>query len=196
MTRQALAALFAALALLPGAARAQTPPSPATARSFDLPSLDELRATRERPLFSPSRRPDVETAAAPEAAPVEESPDSLPFELTGVVLGSETAIAILRNRDTQETVQLRRGETLEAWSIEEIAPRHVVLRQEDRQVRLELFPLKPEGSAAVPPRLVPPTIRPNLNRMESPQLRRSAQPGNAQRRPVRRLAPPRQQRSP
>jgi type II secretory pathway component PulC len=195
MNKQALAGLFAMLALLPCAARAQTPPSQAPVRSFALPPLEELRATRERPLFSPSRQPYIETAA-PEASLVEASPDSLPFELTGVVLGSGTAIAILRNRDTQETVQLRRGEAVEAWSIEEIAPRHVVLRQEDRQVRLELFPQKPEGSAAVPPNLVPPTIRPNLNRMESPQLRRSAQPANPQRRPQRRNPPPRQQRSP
>ena len=189
MNKQAFAGVFIVLALLPGAAGAQTPPSPAPARSLAMPPLDELRATRERPLFSPSRRPDVEPAAAPPAAPVEESPDTLPFELTGVVLGSETAIAILRNRDTQETVQLRRGETLEDWSLEEVAPRHVVLRQEDRQVRLELVPAKAaEASAAAPP--APPMARQNVNRVNTPQFRRSAQPNSPQRRPNRRGVPP------
>jgi type II secretory pathway component PulC len=190
MNKSTLTGLIALLALLPCAAGAQSPPANAPVRSFALPPLEELRATRERPLFSPSRRPD-EAAGGPEAGPVEESPDSLPFELTGVVMGTDVAIAILRNRDTQETVQLRRGETLEAWSIEEIAARHVVLRQEDRQVRLELFPAKAEGSAGAPPSpLASQSMRPNRNRVNTPQFRRSAQPNSHQRRPPRRGTPP------
>jgi type II secretory pathway component PulC len=190
MIRSAITPMLVTLALLPCAAGAQSPPANAPVRSFALPPLEELTATRERPLFSPSRRPDVE-APGPEAGPVEESPDSLPFELTGVVMGTDMAIAILRNRDTQETVQLRRGETLEDWSLEEVAPRHVVLRQEDRQVRLELFLPKAEGSAAPPPPPSPsPVMRPNPNRLNTPQFRRSAQPNNAQRRPGRRGVPP------
>jgi hypothetical protein len=189
MSKSTLTGILALLVLLPCAAGAQSPPANAPGRSFALPPLEELRATRERPLFSPSRRPD-ETAVGPEADLVEESPDSLPFELTGVVMGTDVAIAILRNRDTQETVQLRRGETLEAWSIEEIAARHVVLRQEDRQVRLELFPAKAEGSAAVPPSpLASQSIRPNPNRVNTPQFRRSAQPNSHQRRAPRRGTP-------
>jgi hypothetical protein len=190
MNNSALAGLFALLALLPCAAGAQSPSTDSPVRSFGLPPMEDLRATRERPLFSPNRRPDVETAEAPEAAPVEENPDSLPFELTGVVMGTDTAVAILRNRDTQETVHLHRGETLEAWSIEEIAPRHVVLRQEDRQVRLDLFPAKPEGSTGAPSPASP-IARPNLNRIEPAQPRQSAQPRNPQRRPVRRGPQPR-----
>jgi type II secretory pathway component PulC len=190
MTKNALAGLLALLALLPAAAAAQNAPADAPVRSFALPPLEELRATRERPLFSPNRRPD-EAAPGPEAELVEESPDSLPFELTGVVMGTDVAIAILRNRDTQETVQLRRGETLDAWSIEEIAARHVVLRQEDRQVRLELFSVKAEGSAMPPPSpLASQSMRPNPNRVNTPQFRRSGQPNSQQRRPPRRGTPP------
>ena len=191
MSKIALTGLLAMLALLPCAAGAQTPPAKAPVRSFGLPPLEELRATRERPLFSPGRRPDAEAAAGPEAGPVEESPDSVPFELTGVVMGTDMAIAILRNRDTQETVQLRRGEALEDWSIEEIAPRHVVLRQDDRQVRLELFPAKAEASATPPP--TPSVTRQNVNRVNTPQFRRSAPPNSPQRRPGRRGVPPQRQ---
>ncbi len=89
------------------------------------------------------------------SSPVEENPESLPFELTGVVMGADVAIAILRNRDTQETVHLRQGEALDAWSLEEIAPRHVVLRQDDRQVRLELFLPHPEGGGTPDPAALP-----------------------------------------
>jgi general secretion pathway protein N len=194
MSRAGLTGLLAMLALLPCAAGAQSPPTNAPVRSFALPPLEELRATRDRPLFSPGRRPDAEATAGPEAGPVEESPDSVPFELTGVVMGTDMAIAILRNRDTQETVQLRRGEALEDWSIEEIAPRHVVLRQEDRQVRLELFPAKAEASAAAPP--TPAMTRQNVNRVNTPQFRRSAPPNSPQspqRRPGRRGVPPQRQ---
>ena len=190
MSKMALSGLLAVLALLPLAAAAQSPPANAPVRSFALPPLEELRATRERPLFSPNRRPD-EAAPGPAAEVVEESPDSLPFELTGVVMGTDVAIAILRNRDTQETVQLRKGETLDAWSIEEIAARHVVLRQEDRQVRLELFPAKAEGSGTPPPSpLASQSMRPNPNRVNTPQFRRSAQPNSHQRRPPKRGTPP------
>jgi general secretion pathway protein N len=183
------------LALLSSAADAQSPPANAPVRSFAMPPpLEELRATRERPLFSPARRPDAEAAADPVAV-VEESPDSLPFDLTGVVMGADRAIAILRNRDTQETVHLRQGEVLDTWSIEEIAPRHIVLRQDDRHVRLELFPPKPEGPAIVPSSLSPPVTRSNPNRLE-PQLRRSTQPTASQRRAVRRGAPPQRRQNP
>jgi general secretion pathway protein N len=188
MSKSALTGLFAMLALLPCAAGAQSPPANPPVRAFALPPVEELRATRERPLFSPSRRPDAQASTGPEAGPVEESPDSVPFELTGVVIGTDMAIAILRNRDTQESVQLRRGESLEDWSIEEIAPRHVVLRQEDRQVRLELFPTKAEASATPPP--APSITRQNINRVNTPQFRRSAQPNSPQRRPNRRGVPP------
>jgi hypothetical protein len=197
MNKIGLTGFVVMLALLPSAAGAQSPPANAPVRSFAMPPpLEELRATRERPLFSPARRPDADAAAAPDASLVEESPDSLPFELTGVVMGADMAIAILHNRDTQETVHLRQGEMLDTWSIEEIAPRHIVLRQDDRQMRLELFPPKPEGSVMVPSSLPPPVTRPNPNRLEPPQLRRSSQPTASQRRAVRRGAPPQRRQNP
>jgi hypothetical protein len=182
------------LALLPHAAVAQSPPANETARSFALPPLEELRATRERPLFSPNRQPDAPPEADTETPVVQESPEVLPFELTGVVMGADMSVAILRNRDTQETVHLRRGETVEAWSIEEIAQRHIVLRQDERQLTLELFTVKPEGSADAAPIQPPPQVnRLNINRIDPSQMRRNSelqlqrQPqSQSQRRQVRR----------
>jgi hypothetical protein len=186
MNKIQLAGSIAMLALLPCAVGAQSPPASAPGRSFALPPLEELQATRERPLFSPRRRPD-EVAGETETSLVEESPDALPFELTGVVMGADMAVAILRNRDTQETVHLRQGEALDAWSLEEIAARHVVLRQEDRQVRLELFLPKPEGSATSDPTGLPPrAVRQNPANLQIPQTRRSSQMTPAQRRALRR----------
>jgi type II secretory pathway component PulC len=175
MKMTALAGLVLVLAL-PPAAVAQNPPADEPAPAFSLPPLDGLQATRERPLFAPTRRPDAEAPPA-ETAVVEESPETVAFDLTGVVMGAETAIAILRNRDTQETVAKRQGEMLENWSLEEIASRHVVLRQEERQVRLELF--KPENDANA---ATPPAFRPNPANLEMPRQRRNSQLTAAQRR--------------
>ena len=192
MSNIALRGFVVVLTLLPCAAGAQSPPADALVRSFALPPLEELQATRERPLFSPRRRPDVESAAI-ETPVVEENPEALPFELTGVVMGEDTAVAILRNRETQETVHLRQGETVDAWSIEEIESHHIVLRQEDRQMRLELFPPKPEDSeesASAPPPPPPRQgTRRNLQNMEmqrrnsqiAPSHRRALRPGQRRR---------------
>jgi len=194
MNKVKLAACAAMLMLLPCTLAAQSPPANPPARSFALPPLEELQATRERPLFSPRRRPDAEVARETETPVVEESPDALPFELTGVVMGADIAVAILRNRDTQETVHLRRGEALDAWSLEEIASRHVVFRQDDRQVRLELFLEKPEGSAMLDPTMLPPrAMRQNPANLQMPQARRSSQMTPAQRRALRRNPPRRPQ---
>jgi hypothetical protein len=186
MTKVNRSGIVAILLLMPCAVAAQTRPANAPVRSFSLPPLEELQATRERPLFSPRRRPDVEAAGEMESSPVEENPEFLPFELTGVVMGADVAIAILRNRDTQETVHLRQGEALDAWSLEEIAPRHVVLRQDDRQVRLELFLPHPEGGGTPDPAALPGAMRQKPANLQIPQTRRSSQMTPSQRRALRR----------
>jgi general secretion pathway protein N len=193
MNKVNLSGIVAILLLMPCTVAAQSRPANAPVRSFSLPSLEELQATRERPLFSPRRRPDVEAAGGMESSPVEENPESLPFELTGVVMGADVAIAILRNRDTQETVHLRQGEALDAWSLEEIAPRHVVLRQDDRQVRLELFLPHPEGSGTPDAAALPGAMRQKPANLQIPQTRRSSQMTPSQRRGLRRNPPQRPQ---
>jgi hypothetical protein len=197
MSRISIPGFVVVLALLPCAAAAQRDPpaqppvaappagtSPVQAPSFALPPLDELHATRERPLFSPQRKPDVEAAPESEPQVVQENPDALPFELTGVVMGADVAIAILRHKDTQETVHLRQGEKLEAWSIDEISARQIILRQDERQMTLELFPAKADASAGTPqpaafpqPRITP---APPPVRVENAPPRRNSQLQNGQ----------------
>jgi general secretion pathway protein N len=158
----------AILALIPSAAMAQKPPAETPVRSFVMPPLEELRATRERPLFSPRRRPDEQVVTQVDEPVVQEAPGSVPFDLTGVVIGEDRAVAILHNRDTQETVHLRQGETADIWSVAEIAQRHVVLRSEGKEVRLQLFEPKPDGEAVVAP--PPPRQRMDI---DNPRPRRS-----------------------
>ena len=169
----------AVLVLIPYAAMGQSPPVDTPVRSFAMPPLDELQATRERPLFSPRRRPDEQVVTEAETPLKQEAPESVPFDLTGIVMGGDRAVAILHNRETQETVHLRQGEKAQAWSVEEIAQRHVVLRSEGKQVRLQLFELKPEGAdgqAVAPPPPRPPIDyqRPRRVSPEQPSLRRNS----------------------
>jgi general secretion pathway protein N len=103
-----------------------------------IPPLDELQATRERPLFSANRRPPS-VQVEPEALPPIVESASLPFNLTGVALGPDIRVAILRNKDTNEEVRLREGEKINPWTVDVIAERYVVLRGDGKRVRLWLF---------------------------------------------------------
>jgi hypothetical protein len=103
-----------------------------------LPALDDLTETRERPLFSSTRRPpDVEPA--PQAAtPITEGA-SMPFELVGIALGADVSAAIFRNTDSKEETRVAKGAKIGSWNVEEISERAVVLRGNDKRVRMRLF---------------------------------------------------------
>ena len=129
-------------------AAAKTPPA------TELPSLDDLTATRDRPLFSSTRRPSAapeEPAAGP--APIAEA-KSFPFELVGIVLGPDIRIAIFRKGDAvpndgsqPATEEMRRkvGEKLGEWAVDEIAERFVVLQGDAKRIRLRIFNAKDTG---------------------------------------------------
>lgn len=140
------AALIAALG---GIAGAQEAPQPTAGQIPELPPLDELSATVERPLFVRSRRPPEEPPppSAVQPPPVEVAKEEAPAELTGIVNGPERTYAILRNVATKEIMHLRKGETIEDWSVQEIGLRYVVLRRGAGSLRLELFAEK-EADAA------------------------------------------------
>jgi hypothetical protein len=104
----------------------------------DVPALDELTATRERPLFSSTRRPPEVEPPAQEAAPIAEAA-SMPFELVGIVVGSDVSAAIFRNTDSKEEARVAKGEKIGDWNVEEISERAVVLRGGEKRVRMRLF---------------------------------------------------------
>jgi general secretion pathway protein N len=128
---------------------AQQPPAGVPGELPELPSIEELSATVERPLFVRTRRPPAEPEAAPaaETAAVAVPSEEAPADLTGIVSGPERTYAILTNRATKEVHHLRRGETIEDWSIQEIGTRYVVLRRGPGSLRLELFAEKERDGA-------------------------------------------------
>jgi hypothetical protein len=144
--------LVLALALGAAAAFAQQPPKrapavpPATAPARavsappnpGLPSLEDLTATRERPLFSSTRRPPEVEPPPQAAAPITEAA-SMPFELVGIVLGSDVNAAIFRNTESKEETRVAKGDKIGNWTLEEISERAIVLHGGDRRVRMRLF---------------------------------------------------------
>jgi hypothetical protein len=119
------------------------PANPAAATS-----LDQLSATRERPLFSPGRRPPQPPPVASishEPAPhVPRAPPSL--TLIGVVLDTEDARAVVRAGT--EVIRARLGDEIDGWKVTEIDARRVQLSNEDRSVAFTLFAGAPSATAA------------------------------------------------
>jgi general secretion pathway protein N len=188
----------AALAQQPAAepakkAPAQAAPSPVEVPT--LPPLDELEATRERPLFARTRRPPAAVPKPVEQEPVVEtvSSEEAPAELIGIVIGPERTFAILRDNSTKEVQHLQKGEKIDDWRLDEIASRRIVLRRGASKINLELFDQKDtdgskSGAAEQPATPVarrPPGRRPAaaMPRFAQPQQR--ARPRAPPRRPQR-----------
>lgn len=118
---------------------------------LDLPPVEELVATRERPLFAPSRRP-APVAAAPRPAGKALPPIQMPYELTGIVSSDEVRLALLHDKTTSEDVKVAPGEVAGDWEVESVADKFVILRAADRRVRLWLIDFKsPPGIDVQPP---------------------------------------------
>jgi hypothetical protein len=105
--------------------------------------LDSLTYTRERPLFSPSRRPPaVAVAAPPPAAPAgpppKPVPDNPPLKLVGTVVGDGVSMGIFIDQGTSNIVRLRTGEGHAGWKLASIEGRDAIFEKDQRQVTLAL----------------------------------------------------------
>lgn len=106
--------------------------------------LSALAATRDRPLFSASRRPPAPVAPAvaappPEAAPTAPPPpESPPLALIGTIVGPKANIAILKDSATQAITRLREGEEKSGWWARSIAIRSIVLEKGTQSATLRL----------------------------------------------------------
>jgi hypothetical protein len=123
-------------------------PEPAAAPGNPLWSipLRALSATRERPLFSPSRRPPAPIIAAAPAPVVARlpiavkptEPERPPLALVGTVVSAEKRVAILFNLTTRRVMQVLEGAEESGWRVRLVSPRSVVVEKDDRSVTLDL----------------------------------------------------------
>jgi hypothetical protein len=135
----------------PAPARAVvTAPAPAAAER--VPSgnplwaipLRQLSATRERPLFAPSRRPPQPVAAyqlasvpsAPPPKPAE--PEKPHLELVGTIVAQGGGMGVFFNPATRSVLRLKIGEGHEGWVLRGLQRREVTLENGRQTVVLTL----------------------------------------------------------
>jgi hypothetical protein len=105
--------------------------------------LSTLAITRERPLFSPSRRPAPPPPVAP--AVYVPSPTSSPAEpdhplltLLGTIVGETDRIGIFMDQASQSVVRLKTGENNAGWVLLSVEGREVTFAKGSRTATLTL----------------------------------------------------------
>lgn len=138
--------------------------------------LSSLKATRERPLFSPSRRlaPVAKAAPPPPPAPPPKppEPERLQLSLVGTVVGEGgKRVGLFVNSADNSSVRLKVGDDHQGWVLRELAPLHATLDKGQQSTVLELprpdarrdmvaapapaVALKPASTPGSPPAVAP-----------------------------------------
>jgi len=130
--------------------------------------LSSLTATRERPIFSPSRRPPAPAVLpavvqAPAPPPPPAKPEKPQLTLVGTVAKDSNGIAVFIDKSTRAFVRLRMGEGYTGWTLHSIDGRAVTLQKGKLSETLSLP--KPEDRSSVPsyqvdgpPGMIDPTL--------------------------------------
>ena len=122
----------------PGASSSAEKATPASANPLWAIPLSSLAATRQRPLFSPSRRQPAPPAVAvapvapPKSVYVPPEPEKPQLSLVGIVAGSSEGLAVFLNLVTHDIVRLRIGEGHEGWFLHSVKGREAVLEKNHR----------------------------------------------------------------
>jgi hypothetical protein len=117
-------------------------------------SLDQLSNTRQRPLFSPTRRPPPAVAIGPVAAApivITPPPERPQLSLVGTVVGEQEGIGVFIEQSTQKVFRLKIGEAHEGWILRSIQRRAVSLEKGGRQIVVEMpgvAPVLPQTSTS------------------------------------------------
>jgi general secretion pathway protein N len=119
--------------------RAQQPP-PGGNPLWGVP-IDKLTATRERPLFTASRRPPAppvapDPPAEPPAPPAE--PERPLLTLVGTATGELQKVAIVQDHTTKSLVRLHVGEAVSGWFLRSIDARGVTVEKNNQTATLAL----------------------------------------------------------
>jgi type II secretory pathway component PulC len=111
--------------------------------------LERLSATRERPLFSPTRRPPPPpppVVHAPEPPPPPPPPPDV--ALLGIVMDGDEARAVIRTSPAAKVMRVGIGDDIGGWTVRQIEEQHLVLSLDDRIETVTMF----AGKSANDPR--------------------------------------------
>jgi len=142
---------FGSVKPIAGPSRQGAKPLPGGNPLWSVP-LSMLPVTRDRPIFSASRRPPQQAVVTPpieqvRAPPPPASPEHPPLALIGAVVGDSDAIAVFLDRSNQKIVRLRQGDSHAGWEVSSVHGREVTLKKADQTETLALQ--RQEGPTAV-----------------------------------------------
>ena len=105
--------------------------------------LDELTATRERPIFSPSRRApslalDLASPFAPPQPAKPPEPERPELSLVGTISGYTGGFGIFLDRSTNIMLRLKEGEAHKGWTLSAVRGRETVLEKAGKTTTLAL----------------------------------------------------------
>jgi len=153
MKRARLLLLLTGFTLLGAVVADAEPPAPAANPLSKLP-LTELSNTRERPIFSASRRPPIKpTYVAPVTVRLPVRPPELErpaVSLVGTVIGSDVHIGVFLETATKDVVRLRVGEDHQGWVLRLIAAGEVTLVKDSGLAVVLNLPSPGEASDGLP----------------------------------------------
>jgi hypothetical protein len=113
--------------------------------------MNSLSVTRERPLFSVSRRPPAPPPAPTPPAHIEAPPPTEsggpPFTLSGTAIGGSRDVAVMNDETTKSFVRLHVGEAAAGWNLRAIDRRTVTLEKDGRIVVVSLPAPGPASSS-------------------------------------------------
>jgi hypothetical protein len=117
--------------------------------------LSRLTATRERPLFAPTRLPPAvvavaKPAPAPVAPPKPIEPEKPQLSLLGTIAGREK-IGLFIDSASKTVLRLKAGENHKGWTLRDVRPRQVELAKGLDSTVLDLPLPDMKGGAAPPP---------------------------------------------
>lgn len=110
--------------------------------------LRDLTATRDRPLFSPTRRPPAPAVAfvpAPVRMQAPPEPDRPRLTLLGTVVGGSTGIGVFLDQSNKHVIRLVIGQAHDGWALRAVHERDAVFKRRGRESVLAL-----PASGAVP----------------------------------------------
>jgi hypothetical protein len=104
--------------------------------------LSRLSNTRDRPIFSPSRRPPPHPAPVAIVRPVtpQIEPERPPFRLLGTVVGKSDGIAVVIEQATGAIVNLHTDESRQGWILRSVHGREVTLQRGGESSVLAMAP--------------------------------------------------------
>lgn len=119
--------------------------------------LSSLTATRDRPLFLPSRRPPAPAVAgtpivaAPAPPPPAAEPEQPPLTLVGAVANEHEGIAVFLDQATNKVIRLKTGQDHSGWVLRSVKGREAVLQKDQRSTTLALPVPGAQAMPGVPP---------------------------------------------